>query len=52
MYSSENDTQLPTTDEQVKNLAQFFALLWEIDKRNNPQLYEKRNRSTDNTDKA
>lgn len=52
MYPKKTDNQIPSTNEQITNLAQFFALLWEIDKRNNPQLYEKRNRSTDNTNKA
>lgn len=50
----EKDTisQLPSTSEQIKNLAEFFSLLWEIDKRNNPQFYEKSNRNTDIADKA
>ncbi len=38
--------------EITENLAPFFELLAKIDKRVNPELYEKRNRSTDNPDQA
>jgi hypothetical protein len=52
MNQEKTDNQVKSIEEQVKNLAQFFSLLWEIDKRVNPEFYEKRNRSTDTADKA
>ena len=48
----ENQPQNKPIQEEIKSLAEFFLLLYEVDKRVNPEYYEKCKRNTNNPDKS
>jgi hypothetical protein len=50
--SSKKEEQQERIKQEAKDLTDFFSLLYEVDKRVNPEHYEKSNRSTNTTDKA
>lgn len=47
---SEEPLEQPDTQQEIHNLSEFFSLLWEIDRRVNPEHYAYSNRNTNSTD--